>query len=269
MHEFQHVITGHSAVASIKQALGIDDGDIVNQADDLSIGPLGDADALQSPFRSAFLRQVWGEDSYDRETGFRRSFESELAAVAKDFRDLPSDRRPCLVWFGSNANEQLTLRRAARFLEGSPRQLWGIEILPQDQRPLPPHWCPAVAVLNPKELTAIFQRRRLISDNDRARLAAEWHSLCAESSDATMRHFADGRVETRSIESYDERIRAAAPAEWGNAARLVGNIMGNTEDAYVSDIFIFWRVHVLARKGILEIDPADAPMRESRVRQVG
>lgn len=267
MHEFQHVITGHSAVGSVKQALGIDDGDIVNQSDDLSVGPLGDVDAPQSPLRAGFWQEVWGGELCDPEIGAGRSFGSELAALSAQLRTLPRDPRPCLVWFGTGANEQLTLRRTAHFLEASPRALWAIEVLPQDQRPLPLHWCTGVGVLNPKKLTAIFPRRRLVTDDERGRLAAEWRSLCAESSANTLRHFRDGIIETRPIDGYDDRIRGAAGSSWGNAARLVGDIMGNTEDAYVSDVFIFWRVRELAHRHVLELDPVDAPMRHSRVRR--
>jgi hypothetical protein len=264
MHEFQHIITGDSAVGSIKQALGIEAGDIVCQSDDLSIGPLGDVDAAPSPVRWAFWREVFGADPDDGETDIR-----QLGVATKSFHNLPGDLRPCVVWFGTNANEQLTLRRTAHFLEGISRPLWAIEVLPEDQRPLPLHWCTGVSVLNPKELTAIFPRRRLVSDDEKHRLAAEWRALCAESSDATMRHFVDGRVETRPIDSYDQRIRDGAGTDWGNMARLVGDIMGQTEDAYVSDIFLAWRIYQLAEKGLLEIDQPGAPMRESRVRRIG
>lgn len=92
--------------------------------------------------------------------------------------------------------------------------------------------------------------------------------LCAESSGATMRHFADGRIETRAIGSYDRRIRDSAGVERGNMARLVGDVMGHTEDAYVSDIFLAWRVYELAAQGMLEIDRPGTPMRENRVRRV-
>src|SRR4051794_21762921 len=114
MHEFQHVITGHSAVSSIKQALGIEDGDIVKQADDLSIGPLGDVDEPHAPLRLAFLRELWGAEPLDLDPDYER-FEDLLAAATQQFHQLPLDPRPCLVWFGSNANEQLTRRRTARF----------------------------------------------------------------------------------------------------------------------------------------------------------
>jgi hypothetical protein len=107
-----------------------------------------------------------------------------------------------------------------------------------------------------------------VTDDERKLLAAEWRSLRAESSETTLRHFRDGTVETRPIDGYDGRIRTAAGSDWSNAARLVGDIMGRTEDAYVSDVFIFWRVRELARRGVLELDPRDAPLRESRVRRV-
>src|SRR5262249_30820897 len=119
-----------------------------------------------------------------------------------------------------------------------------------------------------KELAAIYPRRRLISAEERIRLAAEWRAACAESSHDTMRHFAADRVETRPIDSRDTYILSFAGPEWGNAARLVGEAMARTEDAYLSDVFIFWRVRELARLGRLELDPIDAGMRESRVRRV-
>ena len=269
MHEFQHIITGHSAVGSIKQALGIDDGDVVNQSDDLSIGPLGDVDAAQSPLRAAFWREVWGEEPFDPETGSGRSFEDELAAVTRGFRDLPNDPRPCLVWYGTGANEQLTPRRAAFSLRGSPKEIWVAEALPEDQPILPTLRATAVAICIPPRLIEIYDRRRRLERAERERLAADWETLCREGGTDTMRHFGDSQLETRSIENYDQRIVSAAENDWGGAARFVGHIMGYTEDAFVSDVFIFWRIRELARRGILEIDLPDAPMWESCVRRTG
>src|SRR6185295_18373948 len=100
--QFQHIVSGDMAAASLKTALNLAHADIVNMDDDLSVGPLADVDAAAPIHRAAFRR-------------------------------LAADNRPCLVWCGTGANEQLTLRRTAHFLQKPGRALWVVSIGPNDQ----------------------------------------------------------------------------------------------------------------------------------------
>jgi hypothetical protein len=193
MHAFQHVISGDLAVASVQEALHLEDGDVVNMADDLAVGPLGDVDG-----------------------------------------------------------------------EG---EVWTVEILPEDQAPLPPHWCTGVGVQKPDELARIFTRRRTLALGERQRLAAEWRACVAHSEADTLRHPVPGGIETRAISDYDPRVLTEVTESWQETRRIVGNTMGHAEDAMISDAFIFWRIRELARTGLLELEPFDASMRDSRARR--
>src|SRR4051812_16745800 len=152
MHEFQHVITGDSATGSIKQALGITEGDILRQNDDLSIGPLGDVHMKSVSLRAAFWRKVYGASAADWEAGLGRRLEDDLAAIAGRFHRLADDPRPCLVWYGTGANEQITPRLAAHFLKGTPKEMWVAKALLEDWKGLPPRQAVAVAICNPPRL---------------------------------------------------------------------------------------------------------------------
>ena len=267
MHAFQHIVSGDTALEAVKSAFNLDDDDLVNMDDDLSLGPLQDLDAGHAQ-RASFWRRVFGSQAAAFEAE-HRTFRDGIAATSAAFRALPQDERPCLVWFGTGANEELTLRRGAYALSNSAREIWAAEVLPVDQKPLPKHWCTAVGVCREDDLRAIYTRRRLFSADERRTLADEWAKAVAESSDDTLRHYAEGRIETRPIGSYDDRLIATIGDTEHRTVRIVGDVMGNTEDAYVSDAFLFWRLRELARVGILVLDPFEAPMRESRVRRAG
>jgi hypothetical protein len=263
MHAFQHIVSGDLAAGTLATALQLDDRDIVIMRDDLSVGPLSDVDQPPSAIRRAFWDRVLGPELAQFEAA---NGNDQLAGTAAAFADLSADPRPCVIWCGTGANEQLTLRRAAHFLEDTARPIWVADVLPGDQKPLPPYWRTGVGVLNAAELTAIFPRRRLIGGGERRSLASDWRRVLAESSGETMCTFFPGKVETRSIASHDARIVAAADTDWQRTVRLVGEVMASSEEP-ISDIFIFWRLRELSRRNALELDLPDAPMRESRVRR--
>ena len=266
MHAFQHIVSGNCAADSVRAALHLEDGDIVNMADDLAVGPLGDVDGDGS-LRATFWRRVFGPQAAEFES-MHGPFALSLAKVAAAFRGLPQDPRPCLVWHGSGATEQLTLRRTCHFLANTPREIWSVEILPKDQTPLPPHWCTGVGVQNPDELARIVTRRRKLTTGERERLAAEWRACVGNGETGTLRHPVLGGIETRPISDYDPRVLAETTGSWQETRRIVGNTMGHAEDAMISDAFIFWRIRELARTGLLELEPFDASMRDSRARKV-
>ena len=273
MHPFQHVVSGDSAADSLRTALDLGPADLVNMRDDLSLGPLGDVDAAESPQRAAFWRKIYGPQAAAFEDRWG-PFAAGLAETAKRFRHLPDDPRPCLVWFGNGANEQLTLRRTASFLDGNAREIWAAEVLPSDHAPLPPFWVTGVGVLRSDELPRVYERRRLLGAAERSALAEGWRRVRVESSDDTLRHYTAGQIETRPIDSFDARILRATRSDWTVTARVVGDAMagcwdGSEEDALISDAFIFWRLRGLAKQGKVEIDRPDSGMRESKVRRPG
>jgi len=273
MHGFQHVVSGRMALDVVTSALALDAADIVNMDDDLSVGPLHDVEAEQSPSRVAFWRRIFGPqaDDFERE---HRQFTPSIAATARALRELPVDHRPCMVWFGTGANEQLTLRWVANVLQSSPREIWTGEVLPIDQKPLPRNWCTGVGVCNESDVLAIYGRRSKLSAEDRRRLGGEWTIARDEAREDTLRHFVEGRISTWPISGYDDRILGALDSLGDRGTtlqtvRVVGEAMVRSEDAMIGDVFIFWRIRELTRQGVLHLDPFDAPMRESVVRRAG
>ena len=266
--QFQHIVTGDMAAASVKTALNLDPADIVNMDDDLSIGPLTDVDAVTPVRRAAFWRKVMGPQAADYERNHGSSIDTKLAATSAVFRHLPADTRPALVWCGSNANEQLTLRRTAHFLHTSSRSLWIMEVKASDQRPLPLHWSTAVALLNENELASIYERRRELLPSERAIVADDWRNICAYGDDTSLRMVVNGRIETQQITAYDDHILAQIQPGWQRTVRVVGDAMGRLEEHEASDTFIFWRLRELAKHARVEIDFPDAHMRDSKIRQL-
>jgi hypothetical protein len=264
--QFQHIVTGDMAAASLKAALNLVDSDIVNMDDDLSVGPLTDVDAAAPIHRAAFWRKVMGPEAADYERNYGTSIDSILATTSAAFKQLASDSRPCLVWCGTNANEQLTLRRTAHFLRTAPRALWIVEVKPADQKPLPLNWSTAVALLRESELVLIYERRRELSPSERAGFAEDWRKVCANGDDTSLRMVVNGRIETQRITAYDDHIHRQMQPGWQPTVRVVGNAMGHLEEHEASDTFIFWRLRELAKRGHLEIDLPDAGMRESKIR---
>ena len=263
--QFLHIVSGDSALSNVKKALALDDRDLLDMDDDLSIGPLADVDAPAPVHRAAFWRKVFGPQTVD-ENHDGVSIDVKLATTSAKFTRLANEERPCLVWCGTNPNEQLTLHRTAYYLRAATQPLWLIEVKSEDQKPLPPHWSTAVAVLRESELATLYQRRRSLDIKERSALAENWRRVCAESDAGTLRIFVAGSIETRPISFFDEGLLKEVTPDWRQTVRAIGNAMGHIEEHCAGDAFLFWRLRELAKRGHVEIDLPGAGMRDSKTR---
>jgi hypothetical protein len=241
-----HLCCGDSAAGVIRE--GLPDSAVLVLRDDLAVGPLGDVDSDRPDARAAFWHAVFpDEDRAAIETG--GTFVEQLAAESAALRRLPSAAERMVIWHGTGAAEQLTLRRCLWALRDAATPVEevavGPALLPEGGR----RDMAAVATLAPETIAATTAQP--VEPERRARLAAEWERLRADSSG--LRHHRDGTITTHPIDAHDDEILAALGPDWMPAARAVGRPMGTITGFFATDAFCFWRLRQLAAQGRAEI----------------
>ncbi len=267
---FKHIVSGDAAEAGVSALLPPEDRDILNMDDDLSLGPLADVDAVVPHHRAVFWRKVLGPQAMEIEARGGDSVDVRLARASASFRRLAEVDRPCLVWCGGGPNEQLALRRAAHFLRSSGQPLWIAEAPARDDG------TSSIGALDADALAAAFERRREMALPDRAALARDWFALCGEGAAATLRQVVPApgtgdrvtriRFITCPLTQHDPLIQAEATPDWEPSADVVGRAMLRLRENLATDVFVYWRLRELARRGWLEIELPEAGMEASRIR---
>lgn len=245
-----HLCCGDSAAGVIRTGLGLPDSPVLILRDDLAVGPLGGVDSDRPDARAAFWHAVFPDrDREAIETG--GALAHQLAAEAAALLSLPDAAQRVVIWHGTGAAEQLTLRRS----------LWALRdaATPVEEVPVGPELLPgtgrrdmtAVAMLPPEDVPRAAATARQVGPERRARLAAEWERLRADG--GGLRHHRDGAVTTHPIDAHDREILAALGPDWMPAARVVGRPMGTITGFFATDAFCFWRLRQLAAQGRAEI----------------
>ncbi|WP_342241413.1 DUF1835 domain-containing protein [Inquilinus sp. OTU3971] len=257
-----HLCCGDSAAGVIRAGLNLPESAVLILRDDLAVGPLGDVDSDRPDGRAAFWHAVFpDEDRAAIETGGR--LVDQLAGETATLQDLPDAAETIVIWHGSGAAEQLTLRRALWALRDAGTLVEEVAVGPlpgAGRRDMI-----AVAMLPPEDTSHAAKTARPVAAERRARLAAEWEQVRADS--GGLRHHRDGTITTHPIDAHDAEILAAVGPDWMPAARAVGQPMGTITGFFATDAFVFWRLRQLAAQGRVEFEGSPITIRGCRVRQ--
>ncbi|OWJ56733.1 DUF1835 domain-containing protein [Inquilinus limosus] len=256
-----HLCCGDSAAEVIRAGLALPETAVLILRDDLAVGPLADVDSDRPDARAAFWHAVFpDEDREAIETG--GAFVDQLAAEAATLRGLPEAAEAFVIWHGSGAAEQLTLRRALWALRDTAAPVREVAVTPDDRRG---DGMTAVAMLERQRVPAAEATARPAPAERRAALAAEWERLRADG--GGLRHHRDGAITTHPIDAHDAEILAAVEDDWTPAGRAVGRPMGTITGFFATDAFCFWRLRQLAAQGKVELEGSPTTIRGCRVRR--
>ena len=243
-----HLICGDAATEGVRFALGQDVAaeSLRVMRDDLAVGPLEDVDTPPCNARSAYWQAVWPQSELpipDFATGLRED--------ARRLAGLASGGRAVTVWHGDSCSEQLLLARLAHALEGSAVELWEVACgNPQ----LPPRR--TVSLRRPEELVTLYQRRRRLDASRRTLLAGQWRQALQHNAD--IRTWYAGHFQQRPYALVDEPLLRGCTQHWQPLARIMAEVMGQSDGFFPTDFFLYWRARELAADGRIELDKSAA-----------
>ncbi|OWY41023.1 hypothetical protein CEK28_01775 [Xenophilus sp. AP218F] len=247
-----HAAIGRSSwgILSALQADGRLGGELLPLVEDLSIGPLADAEMLDPQLRAAWWNQLWwsepwcpGQDE-DWERHYWLSRKAQLRAQEA--------RRGLVVWMGRNAGDRLQLAQLAAQWPASGR-LAVIDVPPPPDWPWP-EW--SVAMRDEATLEGLQDRARVLDAAERRALAAEWAHWRERGQG--LRRLIDGRIEELPLDAWDETLLAQVAAAGGSldASAVYGAFLELAP--LLPACLLSWRMAQLEQAGRLRLR-AQAP----------
>ncbi|MBX4271504.1 DUF3658 domain-containing protein [Clostridium estertheticum] len=101
----------------------------------------------------------------------------------------------------------------------------------------------------PENIEKYAAAKRKLDSNEYKQFLDAWESL--KKDDSVLRVLKDGKVKSVAENYFDIDILKYTPKEFRKSARIVGNVVGNSENK-ISDWYIFWRIKELIKAGKIE-----------------
>lgn len=239
-----HLVCGDVAAAGVTRVIGVD---VAARAlrvlrDDLAVGPLVDVETPPCTLRAQFWRDVWPSTVTPRP-----DFGIGLCADADWLAALKRQDRPVTLWHGDSCSEQLLLARVAAALEGSDLPFWEVPCGTGDSSVETRR---AVGMIDPAGLGAYFLPKQ-VDVGRKALLASQWRSALAGNAD--VRRWQKGDFRGEDHRKVDAILLGACTSDWQPLARVMTELMGQSDGFFATDFFAFWRARELAAQGRLEL----------------
>ena len=265
-----HIVFGDSAMGGLRQALNIlnpeNRGRILSAGDLFSAGPLGGPDEEEGLRRR---REWWLRLCRDigADRGTEDYFLSQPGLLAASLAEVRREDEVC-IWYGSNASDQTGLRYIINRLEGESPDVFLLNVsdfqVPDSSgrlyRPRSAGEC------SPERLAELAGSFSVLSDHEARELREEWKSLSRR--EDVLRNWKDGELREADETYFDEMLSGAAGEDFLMAARIVGTVMGRS-DQLVSDLYLEWRLRKLIDTGRLEARGDMSALRFYEVRRKG
>jgi hypothetical protein len=265
-----HVITGDSAGAALAEGLRLTpDVPVVVLPDDLACGPLRDLRNLESwrADRLAFWAEV--ESIYDRdgETSAEAASNEPQGDLLGD-PDRMAKADEIVLWAGIGLADQLMVawtQQALRVLHIGTEKLRLVQFHVNARGTA----VSSLTMLSPKEF-ASAPSRQPVTQREHAYLDEVWSVVTASDPEPLLRLLSQGGPplpvmhaalqrllarypEVRSgVSAFEERLLENTRDRGPNAARIIGQTLADFDDVAdsVGDIWLFWRLHRLAARGL-------------------
>ncbi|MFJ8263857.1 DUF1835 domain-containing protein [Rummeliibacillus sp. NPDC094406] len=258
-----HIVFSASVLGSLQVALremGLDKTQkVISFWDMFSIGPvwqLHEENGINTRFEwmSNCIRY-----EYDEFTDYKHKFGMTLNQI-----NIVPEGVHVFIWCADNAQEQTGIRYVMYLLRGKNinitlinttqvyEELFHVENVK--------YTLLHTGEIPPEKLQIIYEQDygKLITDSKRKELEKEWLTL--SDTNATLRIWRDGKIQSVPEEIYDDFIIKRAKKlhneqitkDYMKSARLIGEVLGHLEQ-YVGDGFLEYRLRKLIENGIFEM----------------
>lgn len=261
-------VFGDSARGSLKYFLihkkNTADSTIINVADIFSLGPLnayGNPEGYQN-------RNTWFNDFFEKINGDEESknyFEEAVKGIKNEIKDIKNEDK-ILICYGSNSSDITGLMYLASILKDKKENIYIINVSETEvedgkgriYRPK------AFAEIHPEKFDLFFQEMKIWNETSRREYEKSWEILTKETH--TLRRLEKGKIISIDDDYYDGYILDKCPKDFVMCARIIGEVMGHSED-FLSDSFVYWRIMILIEKGLIDFSGTLDSMTQFSIRK--
>lgn len=260
-----HIMFGDSAAGSLKHMLSetsIHEEHVISFSDAFSIGPIQnlETDEGQKMRQQWLSRNLNAYDLYFEEgylPAFRQSME-ELQSIPKEM--------PITIWKANNAHEHIGLCFILTLLQG--RSNVRVINTSEAHKALfsKEEAIRATGELAPKKLAAMYETYKtasLLEEAVRNELEKEWKEFSKRTE--VLRIWEDNKVVSVTEDYFDTFIiecakRIGAEKSFYKSAKIIGEVLIHLEQ-YVGDDFLEYRLRMLIKQGVFEMEGSLKAMR--------
>jgi hypothetical protein len=260
-----HVCFSASAGAvlryAVKKEKSIEGKKVIVFPDDISQGRI--EDYINADERINWLNSLNEEDerirSWDNKylrKGYKKFYKKILKVKSSD---------TLYLWFGQCSQELCGMMYTLEFLKDKNPEIYIINASDKIEEASNGNLYTyrAVAEVMPKKLKAFIDIKRKFEVEEFNQLLNQWKLLKNENS--LLRVCEEGRIKSVKENYFDIDILKYTEKEFKKSARIVGNVLGFSENK-ISDEYIFWRVQELVKAGMIDYKGKLGIMREMEIK---
>lgn len=265
MTNYYHIVMGDSAKGCLKWSLNQNIkseyyGKVKNFNDDLSIGSIYELENnIQK--RVDWFKKILNEtaslyfaddESIERNIRQAYGFEPDILEKSK-----------IIIWHGDNVVEQTALRYLVSRLQEYELMEVSVSNVIEREYEGKKYRARATAECRPEDLGEALNSVSIIEGERKRNIIAEWNEL--RSSRANLRILENDKVICVDESYYDGLILECTPNDFAKAARVIGTVLGTTEQV-VGDTFIDFRLRKLIEAEQIEYRGKLVTMRDFDVK---
>lgn len=264
MSKVIHIVFSESAEGSFKQAIKkeIITGDkLIALYDNLSNGPINNLKDIRS--REDWWNELNGEEDYfyceiDEFEDNYKKFYDDISKI--------SDGDVVYLWYGHCNREICGMMYVLNLLKYKEILTYSInvsyKIIENNQGRIFTYIASSASEIMPQKLVEYLTLARKIEKDEYKKLLNQWDELTKENS--LVRSYVNGKMKSVSEDCFDREILKFTDKEYKKSARIVGDVLGNTEPR-ITDDYIFWRIKELVKLDKIRFKGKFGVMREMEI----
>lgn len=264
MSKVIHIVFSESAEGSFRQAIKkeIITGDkLIALYDNLSNGVINDLKDIKS--REDWWNELNGEEDYfyceiDEFEDNYKKFYDDISKI--------NDGDIVYLWHGHCNREICGMMYSLYLLKDKDKNSYIVnvsdKIIENDNRRIFAYIASSASEIIPEKLAEYLTLARKIEGDEYKKLLNQWDELTKENS--LLRSYINRNMQSVSEDYFDINILKFTDNEYKKSARVVGDVLGNTEPR-ITDDYIFWRIKELIKSGKISFKGKFGVMREMEI----
>lgn len=264
MSKIIHIVFSESAEGSFKQAIKkeyIKGDKLIALYDNLSNGVINDLNDIKS-------REDWWNELNGKEDYFYCEIDEFKDNYKKFYDDIYkiSDGDVVYLWYGHCNREICGMMYTLYLLKDKEINYYVInvsdKIIENNQGRIFTYIANSASEIIPEKLVEYLKLARKIEVDEYKKLLNQWDELTKENS--LLRSYINGNMQSVSEDYFDINILKFTDNEYKKSARVVGDVLGNTEQR-ITDDYIFWRIKELVKLDKIRFKGKFGVMREMEI----
>jgi hypothetical protein len=262
MRNIIHICFSPSAGGSLRYAFIskklLEGSKVISFGDDISQGLIGNG--INVDERINWWNKISEEDEDPSDMDY-------LKENYQDFHEKISkikDSDVLYLWYGHCGNEVCGMMYTLELLKDKFTNIYLINVsdmIEESANAISTYM--SVAEIMAEKLKSFIKLKRKIELTEYDILLNEWNLLKKDNS--VLRIFKDGKIKSVKDDYFDIEILKYTEKEFKKSARIVGSVLGFSEER-ISDDYIFWRIKELVKSGNIEFRGKFGVMREMEIK---